>query len=106
MVAEFALLLNPIVVVLERRLRLRRGAAVSIAGLLAALAFLGLALAFGYPLVNGITHLANRLPSYVPSAESGKGWIGHIARKYRLPELGPAEHAQAGELRPVAVHRP
>ncbi|HEV2933444.1 MAG TPA: AI-2E family transporter [Streptosporangiaceae bacterium] len=79
-----ALLLNPIVVVLERRLRLRRGAAVSIAGLLAALAFLGLALAFGYPLVNGITHLANRLPSYVASAESGKGWIGHIARKYHI----------------------
>jgi predicted PurR-regulated permease PerM len=70
--------------VLERRLRLRRGAAVSIAGLLAALAFLGLALAFGYPLVNGITHLANRLPSYVASAESGKGWIGHIARKYHI----------------------
>jgi predicted PurR-regulated permease PerM len=79
-----ALLLNPIVVVLERRLRLRRGAAVSIAGLLAALAFLGLALAFGYPLVNGITHLANRLPSYVASAESGKGWIGHVARKYHI----------------------
>jgi predicted PurR-regulated permease PerM len=79
-----ALLLNPSVVVLERRLRLRRGAAVSIVSLLAALAFLGLALAFGYPLVNGITHLANKLPSYVASAENGKGWIGHIARKYHI----------------------
>jgi predicted PurR-regulated permease PerM len=79
-----ALLLNPSVVALERRLRLRRGVAVSIVSLFAALAFLGLALAFGYPLVNGITHLANKLPSYVASAEQGKGWIGHIARKYHI----------------------
>jgi predicted PurR-regulated permease PerM len=79
-----ALLLNPLVVVLEHRLRLRRGGAVTIVSLLAALAFLGLALVFGYPLINGTTHLANRLPSYVASAESGKGWIGHIARKYHI----------------------
>jgi predicted PurR-regulated permease PerM len=79
-----AVLLNPLVVVLERKLRLRRGYAVTIVSLLAVLAFVGLALAFGYPLVNGITHLANKLPSYISSAESGKGWIGHIARKYHI----------------------
>ena len=79
-----ALLLNPMVVFLEKKLALRRGLAVTIVSLLAALAFLALALVFGYPLVNGITHLANRLPSYVASAESGQGWIGHIARKYHI----------------------
>jgi predicted PurR-regulated permease PerM len=79
-----AVLLNPLVVVLERKLRLRRGGAVTIVSLLAVLAFVGLALAFGYPLVNGITHLANKLPSYISSAESGKGWIGHLARKYHI----------------------
>jgi predicted PurR-regulated permease PerM len=79
-----ALLLNPVVVVMQTKLHLRRGIAVTIVSALAALAFLGLALAFGYPLVNGTTHLANRLPSYVASAESGKGWIGHIARKYHI----------------------
>jgi predicted PurR-regulated permease PerM len=79
-----AVLLNPIVVLLQRRLVPRRGAAVAIVTLLAVLAFFGLALAFGYPLVNGITHLADRLPSYVTSAEQGKGWIGHIARKYHI----------------------
>ena len=41
-------------------------------------------MAFGYPLVNGITHLANRLPTYVASAEHGTGWIGHLARKYHI----------------------
>jgi predicted PurR-regulated permease PerM len=77
-----AVVLNPVVVVLERKLR--RGFAVTVVSLLAVLAFVGLALAFGYPLVNGITHLANKLPSYISSAESGKGWIGHIARKYHI----------------------
>jgi predicted PurR-regulated permease PerM len=79
-----ALLLNPIVVIMQTKLHLRRGIAVTVVSALAALAFLGLALAFGYPLVNGTTHLANRLPSYVASAESGQGWIGHIARKYHI----------------------
>jgi len=79
-----AVLLNPLVVRLERKLRLRRGAAVAIVSLLSALAFLGLALLFGYPMVGAINHLADRLPSYVASAEHGKGWIGHIARKYHI----------------------
>ena len=79
-----ALLLNPLVVLLERKFSLRRGAAVTIVSVWAALVFLGLALAFGYPLVNGTTHLADRLPSYVASAEQGKGWIGHIASRYHI----------------------
>jgi len=79
-----ALLLNPLVVLLERKFSLRRGFAVTIVSIWAALVFLGLALAFGYPLVNGTTHLANRLPSYVASAEHGTGWIGHLATKYHV----------------------
>jgi predicted PurR-regulated permease PerM len=85
LVAGFiALLLNPIVVLLERRLVLRRGFAVGIVSLLALLVFIALAVAFGYPLVNGVTHLANRLPTYVASAEHGTGWIGHLASKYHI----------------------
>jgi predicted PurR-regulated permease PerM len=79
-----ALLLNPMVVRLERKLRLRRGGAVAIVSTLAALAFLGLALLFGYPLEVRISVLADRLPGYVASAEHGKGWIGHVARKYHI----------------------
>ena len=52
--------------------------------LLALVVFLGLAVAFGYPLVNATTHLADRLPSYVASAETGKGWIGKLVRKYHV----------------------
>ncbi|HEX2745698.1 MAG TPA: AI-2E family transporter [Streptosporangiaceae bacterium] len=62
LVAGFvAVLLNPIVVLLQRRLFPRRGAAVAIVTMLAVLVFIGLAVAFGYPLVNGITHLADAL---------------------------------------------
>jgi predicted PurR-regulated permease PerM len=48
------------------------------------LVFAGLAVAFGYPLANGITHLANNLPKYVSQAEHGKGWIGHLVTKYHV----------------------
>ncbi|MFY9927484.1 MAG: AI-2E family transporter [Streptosporangiaceae bacterium] len=79
-----ALLLDPLVVLLERHLVPRRGAAVAIVTVLAGLVFLGLAVAFGYPLVNGITNLANKLPTYVASAQHGTGWIGHLARRYHV----------------------
>jgi predicted PurR-regulated permease PerM len=79
-----AVLLNPIVVFLQRRLTPRRGVAVAIVTLWALLVFIGLAIAFGYPLERGITHLANRLPSYVASAQHGTGWIGHIVHRYHI----------------------
>jgi predicted PurR-regulated permease PerM len=79
-----ALLLNPIVIFLQRRVVHRRGAAVAIVTLLALLVFAGLATAFGYPLVNGITHLAHNLPKYVRQAEHGKGPVGNLVRKYHV----------------------
>jgi predicted PurR-regulated permease PerM len=85
LVAGFvAVLLNPLVVLLQRHVFPRRGAAVAIVTLLAVLVFIGLAVAFGYPLVNGITHLANALPSYVASAEHGRDWYGRLVTKYHI----------------------
>jgi predicted PurR-regulated permease PerM len=78
-----ALLLNPIVVLLQRRIP-RRGFAVTIVTLAALVVFAVLAYSFGNPLVNGITNLADRLPSYVASAQHGTGWIGHLATKYHI----------------------
>jgi predicted PurR-regulated permease PerM len=79
-----ALVLNPLVVALQRWRVPRRGLAVTIVTIWAALLFAGLAVAFGYPLVNSVTHFANDLPSYVNKAEHGKGWIGHLVRKYHI----------------------
>jgi predicted PurR-regulated permease PerM len=81
-----ALILNPLVLYLQHHRIKRRGWAVAIVTLWAALVFAGLAFAFGHPLVNGLTHLSQRLPSYVQDAEHGRGWIGHLARRYHLTE--------------------
>jgi predicted PurR-regulated permease PerM len=79
-----ALLLNPIVVTLQRWGIRRRGGAVAIVTLFALAVFAGLALLFGSPIANGIGHLANTLPGYVSAAEHGRGWIGHLAQKYHV----------------------
>ncbi len=78
-----ALLLNPIVLGLKR-LAGRRGIAVALVTLLSVVAFGGLTVAFGYPLVNGITDLADDLPGYIRTAEQGKGWVGRLVTRYHV----------------------
>ncbi len=79
-----AVILNPLVVALQRWHIRRRGLAVAVVTFLALIAFVGLAVTFGYPLTDGITRLARGLPSYVNNAEHGKGWIGHLVRRYHV----------------------
>lgn len=79
-----ALVLNPLVVAFQQRLAVRRALAVAIVGVGAALVLGGLTAAFGYPLARGMTHLTRWLPGYVAAADHGKGWIGHLARRYHL----------------------
>src|SRR5215471_5393546 len=79
-----ALLLNPLVVALQRWRVPRRGFAVAIVTFWAVLVFVGLAIAFGYPLINSITHLSDRLPTYVDQAEHGRGWIGRLIGRYHV----------------------
>ena len=84
LVAGFvAMLLNPVVAKVQRCIP-RRGLAVTIVALWATLAFVGLAVVFGVPLVNGITHLAGRMPGYIASAQHGRGWIGHLVARYHV----------------------
>ncbi|HMD92014.1 MAG TPA: AI-2E family transporter [Trebonia sp.] len=78
-----ALILNPMVVVVQRHVR-RRGWAVAIVLGWATLVFIGLAFLFGHPLVNGLTHLSQRLPSIVQDASAGRGWIGQLVRRLHL----------------------
>ena len=81
-----ALILNPLVLYLQHHGIKRRGWAVAVVTIWAALVFAGLAFAFGHPLVNGLTHLSQRLPAYVQDAEHGRGWIGHLVRRYHLAQ--------------------
>jgi predicted PurR-regulated permease PerM len=86
-VASFiAVVLNPLVVALQRWRIKRRGLAVAVVVIWGLLVFIGLALAFGYPLANGITHLAQDLPRYVSDTEHGRGWLGHLVRRYHIQQ--------------------
>jgi predicted PurR-regulated permease PerM len=79
-----ALILNPLVVMLQRRIAPRRSVAVAIVTVSALLIFVGVVVGCGYPLAAGTTHLAKQLPGYVASAEHGKGWAGHLLRRYHV----------------------
>jgi predicted PurR-regulated permease PerM len=79
-----SLILNPLVVALQRWGIRRRGGAVAIVALWTVLVFAGLLAAFGYPLAHGVTHLSQGLPSYVQAAEHGRGWIGHLVTRFHL----------------------
>jgi predicted PurR-regulated permease PerM len=80
-----ALILNPMVGYVQRRVG-RRGWAVAFVVGWALLVFTGLAILFGYPLVNGVTHLSQQLPVYVRDAATGQGWVGHVARQLHLQD--------------------
>ena len=92
--AFIALVLNPAVVALERH-RFRRGAAVGVVFAVAVGVFGGLLALFGYPLVNSLTHVAERLPTMV-----GHGWLAHTLKRFGLlqwvqknaPRLKQAAH--------------
>ena len=79
-----ALILNPLVVMLQRRITPRRSVAVAIITVSALLIFVGVVVGCGYPLAAGTTHLAKQLPGYVANAEHGKGWAGHLLRRYHV----------------------
>src|SRR3984957_2628517 len=79
-----SLILNPLVVALQRWGIRRRGWAVALVATWTVIVFIGLLAAFGYPLANGVTHSSQRLPSYVQAAEHGRGWIGQLVTRFHL----------------------
>ena len=97
--AFISLVLNPAVVALQRR-RFRRGAAVGVVFALAVGIFAGLLALFGYPLVNSLTHVAERLPTMVDQVQRGHGWLAHTLQRFGLlkwvqtnaPRLKDAAH--------------
>ena len=78
------LILNPLVVALQRWGIRRRGWAVALVATWTVVVFIGLLAAFGYPLAHGVTHFSQRLPSYVQAAEHGHGWIGGLVTRFHL----------------------
>jgi len=97
--AFISLVLNPAVVALQRH-RFRRGAAVGVVFAVAVGVFAGLLALFGYPLVNSLTHVAERLPTMVDQVQRGHGWLAHTLQRFGLlkwvqtnaPRLKDAAH--------------
>ena len=81
--AFIALVLNPAVNFLQRH-RFRRGTAVGVVFALAVLLFGGLLALFGYPLVNSLTHVAERLPTMVNQVQRGHGWLARTLQRFGL----------------------
>ena len=81
--AFISLVLNPAVVALQRH-RFRRGAAVGVVFACAVGIFAGLLALFGYPLVNSLTHVAERLPTMVDQVQRGHGWLAHTLQRFGL----------------------
>ncbi|MGD0240482.1 MAG: AI-2E family transporter [Streptosporangiaceae bacterium] len=79
-----SLILNPLVVALQRWGIRRRGGAVALVTAWTVIVFTGLLAAFGYPLAHGVAHFSHALPAYVQAAEHGRGWIGHLVTRFHL----------------------
>jgi predicted PurR-regulated permease PerM len=84
--AFFAVVLNPLVELTQRRLHVRRGFAAGIVFLLV-FGFLGVLLyAFISPLVDQGQKFADNYPRLVREAKAGKGPVGGIVKRYKLDE--------------------
>jgi predicted PurR-regulated permease PerM len=81
--AFLALVLNPAVNFLQHH-RLKRGTSIGIVFAASVLIFIGLLGLFGYPLVNSLTHVAERLPTMVKQVQKGHGWLAHTLQKFHL----------------------
>ena len=94
LVAGFlALVLNPLVVAVQKKVR-RRGLAVIVVSLWGVAVFAGFAVLFGRPLVGGVTNLANGPPGYLNKVEHGRGWVGELVRKYQLENWARANSSK------------
>jgi len=79
-----SLILNPMVVTLQRWGIRSRGWAVTVVSIWTVAVFGCLLAAFGYPLAHGVAHLSQKLPAYVQAAEHGQAWIGHLVTRFHL----------------------
>ncbi len=81
--AFISLVLNPAVVALQRW-RMKRTSAVCLVFAAAVLAFIGLLVLFGYPLVNSLTHFAEQLPHMITDLKKGHGSLAHLLDRVHL----------------------
>jgi predicted PurR-regulated permease PerM len=84
--ALLAVILGPLVDVVERRLHVRRALATLLVFLAVLLAVAGLLAAFIRPLVKEGGQLADKAPAYVEQARSGRGPVGALIKRYKVEQ--------------------
>jgi predicted PurR-regulated permease PerM len=82
--AFFAVALDPLVNLVQRRLRAKRWLATLLVFLLALIILVGLATLFVVPLVQQGSQLIDKAPGYLDDARNGKGTIGELAQRFKL----------------------
>jgi predicted PurR-regulated permease PerM len=96
--ALLAVILGPLVDVVERRLHLRRALATLLVFLGVLLAVAGLLAAFIRPLVKEGGQFADRAPAYVEQARSGRGPVGALIKRYKIEQYVQRNQAKIREL--------
>ena len=84
--AFFATILNPMVDVMTRRLKMRRGLATSIVFLLGVAAFAGMIYTFVRPVYDAGQSFAWDIPGFVERAKNGEGRVGELIKRYNIDE--------------------
>lgn len=82
--ALFAIVLHPPVDLLVKKLKMARALAALLVFLTGTVVVAGLGYAFVRPLADQITVAVNEVPGYVADAQSGRGTIGHLVKKYNI----------------------
>lgn len=82
--AFFAIILDPAVSFLERRVGMRRAVASILVFLVAFALVAGMIYMFVRPLVSQAQEFADNFPAYVDDAQAGKGPVGHLVKRYNV----------------------
>ena len=96
--ALLAVILGPLVDVVERRLHLRRSLATLLVFLGVLLAVAGLLAAFIRPLVKEGGQFADRAPAYVDQARTGRGPVGALIKRYKIDQYVQRNQSKIREL--------
>src|SRR5262249_30064680 len=81
-----ALALDPLVSSIQRRMHLRRTAAIGVSYLAIALVIVGIGATFVPHLVDEVNGLIDATPGYVSDLTEGRGRLGFLERKYQIVE--------------------
>jgi predicted PurR-regulated permease PerM len=96
--ALLAVILGPVVDVVERRLHMRRPLATLLVFLVVLMALAGLLAAFIHPLVKEGGQFADRAPAYVDQARTGRGPVGALIKRYKIDQYVQRNQAKIREL--------